>query len=93
MIRYVWYKSYSGIPCEQVKLTEYLKGGVLRGPWVSTRVRKYVRTVLIYSNHNFFQNHKIIHILFGNCLHSGGDIYMIRNKDNIKKCGWSLVRA
>ena len=59
MIRYVWYKSYLVIPCEQVKLIEYLKGEVLRGPWVSTGVRKYVGTVLIYCNH------KIIHILFG----------------------------
>ena len=49
---------------EQVKLTEYLKGEVLRGSWVLTGVRKY-NTVLIYCNHNFFQNHKIIHVLFG----------------------------
>ena len=39
---------------------------------------------------NLFQNHKIIPSLFGDCLYSGGDIYMIRNKDNIQKCGWSL---
>ncbi len=52
-----------------------------------TGVRKYV---LIYCNRNFFQNHKIILILFGDCLCSGGDIFMICSKDNTQKCGWSL---
>ena len=53
-------------------------------------IRKYVCIVLIYCNHNFFQDHKIILTLFNDCLYSGGDIYMIPNKDNIQNCRWSL---
>ena len=45
--------------------------------------------ILIYCKQNFFQNHKIISTLFGDCLYSGGDIYMIYNKDNIQKCKWN----
>ena len=41
----------------------------------ATRVRKYICRVLIYCNHNLFQNHRIIPILFGDCLYSGGDTY------------------
>ena len=58
-----------------------------RGLWFSTGVRKYV---LIYCNRNFFQNHKVIHTLFGDYLHSGGDLYVICNKDNTPKCGWNF---
>ena len=36
---------------------------------------------------SFFQNLKIILILFGDYLRSGGDIYMIRNKDNTYSTG------
>ncbi len=44
-------------------------------------------TVLIYCNHNLFQNHTIIPSLFGDCLNSSGDIYMICSKDHIQKFG------
>lgn len=38
---------------------------------------------------NFLHNHKIIPTLFGDYLRSGGDIYMICNKNNTHKCGRS----
>ncbi len=93
MIRYVWYKSYLVIPCERVKLTEYLKGGGLRGPWVSTGVRKYVGTVLIYYNHNFFQNHKVIHILFGIVYIAAATYIWFVTKTTLKNVDGVFVRA
>lgn len=63
----------------------YLKKEFLKGPCILTGVCKCVGPVFIDSNYNFFQNHKIFHILLGNCSYSGNDIFMIWNKENIRE--------
>ncbi len=46
----------------------------------------YLFIVIVFS----FKIAKVIPTLFGDYLRSGSDIYMICNKDNTQKCGWSL---
>ena len=48
----------------------------------STQLCSYYRMI--------FQNHKINPYFICDYLHSGGDIYMICNKNNLQKCGWCL---
>ena len=46
----------------------------------------YLFIVIVFS----FKIAKVIPTLSGDYLRIGNDIYMIYNKDNTQKCGWSL---
>ena len=65
--------------------------GFWGGLGVSTGVCKYICTIqYLFIIIIIYFKIIIVPSLFSDFLYSGGDIYMIFNKDNIQKCGWSL---